>query len=64
MSVAGSPMLRVPSVSAVMCRMRGFPPDLPNGPFQITKYVSYGAHTGDPVHRFFHPKTPKPLKSY
>lgn len=30
-----------------------FPADLPNGPFQITDYVSYGAHTGDPVHRFF-----------
>ncbi len=30
-----------------------FPADLPNGPFQITRHVSYGAHTGDPVHRFF-----------
>ncbi|HEY3698699.1 MAG TPA: alkaline phosphatase family protein [Spongiibacteraceae bacterium] len=30
-----------------------FPADLPNGPFQITKYVTYDAHTGDPVHRFF-----------
>jgi acid phosphatase len=30
-----------------------FPKDLPNGPFQISRYVSYGAHTGDPVHRFF-----------
>ena len=30
-----------------------FPSNLPNGPFQITKYVSYGAHTGDPTHRFF-----------
>lgn len=30
-----------------------FPQDLPNGPFQITRHVSYGAHTGDPVHRFF-----------
>ncbi|MBC3885267.1 alkaline phosphatase family protein [Undibacterium sp. FT31W] len=30
-----------------------FPSDMPNGPFQITKHVSYGAHTGDPVHRFF-----------
>ncbi|MFA6971121.1 MAG: alkaline phosphatase family protein [Gallionella sp.] len=30
-----------------------FPADLPNGPFQISKFVSYGAHTGDPVHRFF-----------
>lgn len=30
-----------------------FPADLPNGPYQITKHVSYGAHTGDPVHRFF-----------
>lgn len=30
-----------------------FPADLPNGPFQITQYVSYGAHTGDPMHRFF-----------
>jgi phospholipase C len=26
---------------------------LPNGPYQITHHVSYGAHTGDPVHRFF-----------
>jgi phospholipase C len=30
-----------------------FPTAMPNGPFPITKYVSYGAHTGDPVHRFF-----------
>lgn len=30
-----------------------FPADLPNGPFQITKYVSYDAHVGDPAHRFF-----------
>jgi acid phosphatase len=26
---------------------------LPNGPYSITDHVSYGAHTGDPVHRFF-----------
>lgn len=30
-----------------------FPIDLPNGPFQITKYISYEAYVGDPVHRFF-----------
>ncbi|MCX7069270.1 MAG: alkaline phosphatase family protein [Methylococcales bacterium] len=33
-----------------------FPTTLPNGPFQITKYVPYGSPnsaTGDPVHRFF-----------
>lgn len=30
-----------------------FPADLPNGPFQISKYAPYGAHTGDPIHRFF-----------
>ncbi|MBI3479665.1 MAG: alkaline phosphatase family protein [Nitrosomonadales bacterium] len=30
-----------------------FPTNLPNGPFQITRYVGYGAHTGDPIHRFF-----------
>lgn len=30
-----------------------FPANLPNGPFQISKFVGYGAHTGDPVHRFF-----------
>ena len=30
-----------------------FAEPLPNGPYQITKYVGYGAHTGDPVHRFF-----------
>jgi len=30
-----------------------FPVELANGPFQLTKYVSAGAHTGDPVHRFF-----------
>lgn len=30
-----------------------FPAGLPNGPFQISRYVGYGAHTGDPVHRFF-----------
>lgn len=30
-----------------------FPIDMPNGPYQISKYVSYAAYTGDPVHRFF-----------
>jgi phospholipase C len=30
-----------------------FPGDLPNGPYQISKYVPYAAYTGDPVHRFF-----------
>jgi acid phosphatase len=30
-----------------------FPALLPNGPFQITKYVDYTAAVGDPVHRFF-----------
>ncbi len=30
-----------------------FPSNLPNGPFQITKYAPYGSCTGDPVHRFF-----------
>ncbi len=30
-----------------------FPATLPNGPFPITHHVSYGAHTGDPTHRFF-----------
>jgi len=36
-----------------------FPANLPDGPFQITKYVPYGitasaqVRTGDPVHRFF-----------
>jgi acid phosphatase len=30
-----------------------FPALLPNGPFQITKYVDYAAPVGDPVHRFF-----------
>lgn len=30
-----------------------FPADLPNGPFQISKYAPPTAFTGDPVHRFF-----------
>jgi acid phosphatase len=30
-----------------------FPSNLPNGPYQISKYVPYAAYTGDPVHRFF-----------
>jgi len=30
-----------------------FPTNLPNGPYQISKYVPYAAYTGDPVHRFF-----------
>ena len=30
-----------------------FPAVLPNGPFQITRYVDYTAVVGDPVHRFF-----------
>jgi acid phosphatase len=32
---------------------RRFPASLPNGPFQITRYVGYAERTGDPVHRFF-----------
>jgi acid phosphatase len=30
-----------------------FPELLPNGLFQITRYVDYAAYVGDPVHRFF-----------
>ncbi len=30
-----------------------FPDDMPNGPYQISRYVPYAAYTGDPVHRFF-----------
>ncbi len=31
-----------------------FPATLPNGPYQISRYVPYaGGFTGDPVHRFF-----------
>ena len=30
-----------------------FPVDLPNGPYQISKYAPYNSYTGDPVHRFF-----------
>jgi acid phosphatase len=30
-----------------------FPAELPNGPFRITRYVSYESVIGDPVHRFF-----------
>ena len=31
-----------------------FPADLPNGPFQLSKYSPYQlSYTGDPVHRFF-----------
>ena len=32
---------------------RRFPAQLPNGPFQITKFVDYTAPVGDPIHRFF-----------
>src|SRR5947209_8733711 len=32
---------------------RRFPAQLPNGPFQITRYVDYTSYVGDPVHRFF-----------
>jgi phospholipase C len=32
---------------------RRFPANLPAGPFQITKYVSYHAYIGDSVHRFY-----------
>jgi len=32
---------------------RRFPAQLPNGPFQITKFVDYTSSVGDPVHRFF-----------
>ncbi|MGH7106115.1 MAG: alkaline phosphatase family protein [Acetobacteraceae bacterium] len=30
-----------------------FPQDLPNGPFDITRYLSYHDYSGSPVHRFF-----------
>lgn len=30
-----------------------FPADLPNGPFQTTRYAAYSDFLGDPVHRFF-----------
>jgi phospholipase C len=30
-----------------------FPTNLPNGPYQISKYAPYNDYTGDPVHRFF-----------
>jgi acid phosphatase len=30
-----------------------FPETLPNGAFQITKFVDYTAPVGDPIHRFF-----------
>jgi len=30
-----------------------FPADLPNGPYQITRYADWTAAVGDPVHRFF-----------
>ncbi|HKW53575.1 MAG TPA: alkaline phosphatase family protein [Stellaceae bacterium] len=30
-----------------------FPRELPNAPFQITRYADYAAYVGDPVHRFF-----------
>lgn len=30
-----------------------FPSDLQNGPYDLTRYVSYDDYTGSPVHRFF-----------
>lgn len=30
-----------------------FPSDLPNGPYDITHYLSYDDYAGSPVHRFF-----------
>jgi len=30
-----------------------FPSNLPNGPYQITRYADWNAAIGDPVHRFF-----------
>ena len=30
-----------------------FAGQLPNGPYSISRHVGYGAHTGDPIHRFF-----------
>jgi acid phosphatase len=29
------------------------PAELPNGPFQLTRYTTFSAFEGDPVHRFF-----------
>ncbi len=40
----------LPSGTAIDTR---FPSDLPNGPFDITRYLSYNDYTGSPVHRFF-----------
>jgi acid phosphatase len=30
-----------------------FPADLPNGPYQLTRYADYLDYVGDPIHRFF-----------
>ncbi len=30
-----------------------FPDPLPNAPFQLTRWISYNAYAGSPVHRFF-----------
>ena len=30
-----------------------FPDPLPNNPFQLTRWISYNAYAGSPVHRFF-----------
>jgi len=30
-----------------------FPTNLPDGPYQISKYAPYNSYSGDPVHRFF-----------
>jgi phospholipase C len=47
LAVGGSGL---PSGTAIDPR---FPSDLPNGPFDITHYLSYDDYTGSPVHRFF-----------
>ena len=60
-STGAYPTLPQPYTTSAIAQPPGvpdarFPANLPNGPFQITKYVPYsgiGAYTGDPVHRFF-----------
>jgi len=57
-SIGQYPTLPRPYTTYALLQPQGvpdlrFPADMPNGPFQISRYVPFAAYTGDPVHRFF-----------
>jgi len=57
-STGAYPVLPQPYTTSAIFQAPGvldtrFPTNLPNGPYQISKYAAYNNYSGDPVHRFF-----------